>query len=128
MTGPIRQDANPFAAMRPQALKVPEGKVMLHLLPPGPLCDIARVRQWAADTKYQPWDWTLSRNWTEYYDAMLRHMFAWQTGQNLDPESGLHHVAHACCNGLFLLEFFHSTKGVDNRPTGLLVDISGEKR
>jgi hypothetical protein len=126
MTGPYAVHPNPYGDHRPQAMKASHGKVMLHLLPPGPLCDVARVREFGA-SKYAPWDWTIGRNWTDYYDAVLRHMFAWQTGQDNDPESGLPHLAHACCTSLFLLEFARSGKGLDNRPSGLLVDISGRK-
>lgn len=39
-----------------------------------------------------------------YYAAFLRHVKAWRRGQELDPESGLHHLAHAVCSLLFLLE------------------------
>mgnify|MGYP003148442678 CR=1 FL=1 len=30
-----------------------------------------------------------------YYDAFMRHVMAWWEGEDLDPESGLHHLAHA---------------------------------
>lgn len=35
-----------------------------------------------------------------YYDAAWRHLSAWFNGEDLDPESGLPHLAHvmACCN------------------------------
>jgi len=61
-------------------------------------------------------------NWREhtvsssvYYDAALRHLMAWFDGENLDPESGLHHLAHAmaCCN--ILLDADKSGKLNDNR-------------
>jgi hypothetical protein len=30
-----------------------------------------------------------------YYDAALRHLFAWFEGEDFDPDSGLPHLAHA---------------------------------
>lgn len=30
-----------------------------------------------------------------YYDAALRHLFAWFEGEDADPDSGLPHLAHA---------------------------------
>lgn len=110
-----------------QAMKASAGKVMLHLLPPAALCDIARVREFGA-AKYAPWDWTIGRNWTDYFDAVMRHMLAWQTGEDNDPESGLPHLAHAACTLTFMLEFARSGAGLDNRPRGLLVDIAADKR
>ena len=34
-----------------------------------------------------------------YYDAMMRHLFAWLDGEQLAEDSGVHHLAHvmACC-------------------------------
>jgi hypothetical protein len=40
-----------------------------------------------------------------YQDALYRHIHAYLTkGEVLDPESGRHHLAHAICNILFLME------------------------
>ena len=43
-----------------------------------------------------------SYNWRDagvrssvYYDACLRHLMAWWEGEDLDPDSGIHHLAHA---------------------------------
>jgi hypothetical protein len=33
--------------------------------------------------------------------ACLRHVFAWLRGEDLDPESGEHHLDHALCELLF---------------------------
>jgi len=30
-----------------------------------------------------------------YYDACMRHLMAWWEGEDIDPDSGLHHLAHA---------------------------------
>lgn len=40
---------------------------------------------------------------TRYYDALMRHVHAWRDGETCDPETGLHHLAHAGCCLLFLL-------------------------
>jgi hypothetical protein len=39
-----------------------------------------------------------------YYAAALRHLPAWRGGEELDPESGLTHLAHALANAAFLME------------------------
>lgn len=96
-------------------------KPMLHLLPPGPLADIARVLEFGA-TKYSgPWDWTDGqRAWSEHYDAMQRHAGAWWTGENADPETGCSPLAHVGARVLILLELERAQRGLDNRPRGLL--------
>ena len=38
-----------------------------------------------------------------YYAALRRHIAAWRKGEQIDPESGLHHLAHAACCITFLL-------------------------
>lgn len=46
-----------------------------------------------------------------YADAAMRHVVAMLGGERDDPESGLHHAAHACCCLLFLMWFDASDKG-----------------
>lgn len=62
-------------------------------------------------------------NWRErsvsssvYYDAAFRHLSAWFDGENADPESGLHHLAHvmACMN--IIMDAEAASKLNDNRP------------
>ena len=55
--------------------------------------------------KYAPDNWrTVPDARGRYFDAALRHLIAWQQGEQIDPESGLPHLAHAACCVLFLLE------------------------
>ena len=49
-------------------------------------------------------------NWKQveperYHEALLRHVLAiWEDPYAVDPESGLLHLEHICCNAAFLLE------------------------
>ena len=39
------------------------------------------------------------------YNKLLNcHMWAWKNGEQLDQESGIHHLAHAMCCLMFLYE------------------------
>lgn len=49
---------------------------------------------------------------TRYYDAMQRHIDAWWQGEQKDPETGEHHLAHAICCGMFLWWFDNQQSGV----------------
>jgi hypothetical protein len=45
-----------------------------------------------------------------YRDALYRHLAAIEMGEVTDPESGLPHWHHICCNALFLAELNHEVK------------------
>ena len=47
-------------------------------------------------------------NWSVPYECALRHLSAWQAGEDIDPESGCTHVALAMCN-LRMLTLYSKT-------------------
>jgi hypothetical protein len=53
--------------------------------------------------KYAPDNWKKVEN-ERYHDAMLRHILAYLGGETLDQETSRHHLAHAVCNMLFLIQ------------------------
>jgi hypothetical protein len=53
--------------------------------------------------KYAPDNWKKVEN-ARYHDAMLRHILAYLGGETLDQETSKHHLAHAVCNMLFLIQ------------------------
>jgi hypothetical protein len=53
--------------------------------------------------KYAPDNWKKVEN-ERYHDAMLRHILAYLGGETLDQETSKHHLAHAVCNMLFLIQ------------------------
>jgi hypothetical protein len=91
------------------------GKVGVHLLPPEPLVEIARVLDFGAK-KYAAYNWTNGINYSRVYGAALRHLWSWWRGEDLDPETGLSHLAHAGCCVLFLLQYTKNRKTFDDRP------------
>lgn len=48
-----------------------------------------------------------------YHAAAMRHISAYLQGKVIDRESGLHHLAHACCNLLIALEHDTTNIGTD---------------
>ena len=50
-----------------------------------------------------------------YYDALNRHMDAWFEGEDLDPDSGLPHLAHALACIAILIDAQFSDKLKDDR-------------
>lgn len=75
--------------------------------------------------KYGPFNWgEAGVTASVYYDAAMRHLMAWYAGENLDPESGVHHLAHvrACCG--IVLDCVGMDKIDDDRPRGKTTRLS----
>jgi hypothetical protein len=66
--------------------------------------------------KYARHNWLEAESQGIYCGAALRHIFAWQAGENLDPESGVEHLAHAIASLSILLELQLRGLGIDDRP------------
>lgn len=97
-------------------IKHDQGKSELALLPFDGLSEIAKVLTHGA-TKYSPHNWRQGFKWSRLISATLRHLFAWISGEDKDPETGLSHLAHAGCNILFLIEHELKGYGEDDRHT-----------
>lgn len=96
------------------ALKYDAGKPDFSLHPPVALEEIAKV--WSfGEKKYAAHNWCKGFTWRRPAAAALRHIFAWLGGEDADPESGLSHLAHACCCLMMLLHFIRYKTGEDNR-------------
>ena len=80
------------------------GKLEYGLLPPKALEETVKVLTFGAQ-KYDRDNWKyVSDAKRRYFDALQRHMWAWKNGEQLDQESGIHHLAHAMCCLMFLYE------------------------
>jgi len=81
-----------------------QGKPQWDLVPWAAQGEVVEVLTFGAD-KYGPENWRqVDNSRRRYFAAALRHTIAWFKGEKRDPESGLHHLAHAICCLLFLLE------------------------
>ena len=79
------------------------GKARWDLLPLKATREIVDVLTFGA-AKYGANNWQLVEDHeARYVAALQRHLTAWRLGETCDPESGLHHLAHAGCCLLFLL-------------------------
>jgi hypothetical protein len=67
--------------------------------------------------KYGPYNWRDDPiEAKEYLNAAMRHVAAWWEGQDLDPESGLPHLAHAIAGLAILRDAQIQGTCIDNRP------------
>ena len=51
-----------------------------------------------------------------YYDGVMRHLAAWWEGQDIDPDSGIHHVSKAIACLLVLRDAQMADMATDDRP------------
>lgn len=88
-------------------MKYDDGKPRMALLfdgCPHALEAVAQVLTFGAQ-KYAAHSWqTVPDGEERYKSALLRHLTAVGKGEEIDSESNLHHLAHAACNALFILE------------------------
>jgi hypothetical protein len=92
------------------------GKPDYSLIPLVTMADEARV--WAyGKEKYAAWNWTKGMAWSIPFACLMRHMSAWQAGEECDAESGLPHLAHAMCNLRMLTLYATNYQEGDDRPT-----------
>lgn len=91
------------------------GKPDLSLISRELMENVARVREFGAK-KYARDNWKKGFNYTRSAAACLRHVFAFLSGEDLDPESGLPHIAHAiCCLEHLLYDFLHHKHNDDRK-------------
>ena len=97
-------------------LKFDQEKIRLELIPPEFLNATGRGLTYGA-RKYASGNWATGDgfDWSRLYGGLLRHLTAWNSGEDVDPESGNHHLDHACCMLAFLVAHIHRKHGKDDR-------------
>ena len=106
-------DGNIVAGFAP---KFDATKVRLDLLPIDPMMQIANVFGFGAK-KYFANSYRQGETvvWSRTYGSIMRHMMAFWSGEDKDPESGLDHLAHAGTQLFILMEHTAHNKNKDDR-------------
>jgi hypothetical protein len=86
------------------------------LIPVEPLREIARVYAFGAE-KYDDDNWRKGYEWSLSYDALQRHITEFWMGEQIDEQSGLHHLAHAAfhLNALMVFSLDRQYEDFDDR-------------
>lgn len=92
---------NQNESLRKDALRYNEGKVQWSLVSFKDIEEIPRVLEFGAK-KYSRDNWKKGMPVTEMCDSLLRHVIAFASGEDIDPESGLSHLGHIGCNIMFI--------------------------
>lgn len=90
-------------------LKNDSGKPDLTLVSNELMVSLARVREFGTK-KYSRDNWKKGFKVTRSLAASLRHIFAFLSGETLDPESGLSHLGHAVAS------IEHAIYDMEHRP------------
>ena len=94
--------------------KYDQGKPPMDLLDGYALEQIALVLAHGAE-KYGRYNWRGGIAYSRLIAAILRHLTAFNNGQDADPESGISHLAHAGCGIMFLLWMTKFKSELDDR-------------
>lgn len=102
-------------------------KVPTSTIPTGPMLEVGLAMMEGA-RKYGRHNYRVAGvRASVYYDAANRHLDAFWEGQDIDPDSGIHHLSKAMACLMVLRDSMLMGNWVDDRPpqypTGL--DISG---
>lgn len=100
-----------------QGKKLDSGKPRMDLLVPEADIEVARVLGFGA-SKYDENNWKKGISYSRLHGAVRRHLAAWSMGEDLDPESGLPHLAHARCGLDFLIWMSKHRPELDDRYIG----------
>lgn len=76
--------------------------------------DMVRVLEFG-EKKYSRDNWKKGLKTTEVVDSLLRHIYAYLNGEDIDPESGINHTGHIMCNAMFLSHMHLFRKDMDTR-------------
>lgn len=77
-------------------------KPKVDLVDPEFVYDVAEAAEYGAH-KYAPWNWLGGFGHMRCYASIMRHMFEWARGNEVDEESGIHHLKMAAAQLMFLM-------------------------
>lgn len=111
----VKNDEEKAQLGKPTAGRFNQGKIRYDLMPPWAMEQIAKVYTYGT-RKYDDDNWWKGMKWRkDVFGCIERHIKKWLRGEQLDDESGLHHLAHAAWNCIALMEYERNMIGTDDR-------------
>jgi hypothetical protein len=101
-------------------VKFDAGKPMMSLISSKFLVGLAKAltygaKKYAKDGKSGAHNWRKGLSISRTYDALQRHLVAWNDGENIDEDSGLPHLYLAACELMFITETMETKPHLDDR-------------
>lgn len=112
--GAMQGSAFPPPSKNEPGLRYDSGKARYDLIPSDALEDLASLYAYGAN-KYAERNWEKGMSWGRCFASLMRHSWAFWRGENIDPESGYHHMTHAAWNCLALVSYAKRGRGTDDR-------------
>lgn len=108
-----------------KALKFDNGKVDLSIIPRKAKEGIAKAFMYG-EKKYGRYNFKKKPGlkWSQLISGVDRHMTAFNSGEDMDPESTLNHLYHAAAGVCMLIEYYEHQIGEDNREKP---DVNSQK-
>jgi hypothetical protein len=95
------------------------GKPRVAAIPPIAIMALGSAMQTGAD-KYGYFNWRdTSVTATVFYNAVIRHMEQWFSGEDFASDTGVHHLAHAMAGCAIMLDAMMNDVFKDDRPRGV---------
>lgn len=97
-----------------KAKKFDSDKIPIDLIPSEALFEIGEVLKFGKE-KYGRSNWSKGIQHSRLIAAAMRHLLQYNSGENLDKESGRSHIAHCATNLVMLLWLMEHRKDLDDR-------------
>lgn len=96
-------------------LRYDVGKARFDLIPPEFMEAIAQHYEIGA-RKYSDRNWERGMSYCRCFASLMRHAWAWMQGEDVDPETGSHHMIAVAWNAIALYTYYTRQIGEDDRP------------
>lgn len=106
---PLRTTVHPTGAAKESG-----GKPPISLVPSEFIKGAARAFAFGAK-KYSPYNWRKGIPTSKLYDALQRHLLAWNGGEDVADDSGLSHLDHAAACLAMLMQTAAASPELDDR-------------
>lgn len=110
----VKQPSMASGQITKEGVKYDSGKPQMELIAPDAMEGLAKVLTFGA-SKYAARNWEKGMSWSRVFGALLRHLWKYWRGEDLDEETGLPHIDHAMCCVMFLSSYQKRKVGTDDR-------------
>lgn len=100
--------------MKTKGRKLDAGKAPIGLIAGKWIKGVADILEFGR-TKYAAHNWRQGITYSRLFDAMQRHAWAWNEGEDTDPETGQSHLLHLSCCAMFLYIMTIERSELDDR-------------
>jgi hypothetical protein len=99
------------------------GKAHMRCVPPVAIFALGAAMQNGGD-KYGPFNYRdADVTASIFYEAMLRHIVDWFSGEDFADDSQVHHLAHLMAGAAIVLDALQQGNLVDDRPRNVHADV-----